>query len=94
MQKSVMAVRLAISVIFLLILPSMLEAENAHGRRPKRSQLMRFASSRRHVRSVPENPSHKSSAKSNESYSWEEEYYEGMPIDHFAYGDGRKFNLR
>jgi hypothetical protein len=65
MEKS-MLMQFTFSLIFLLILPSMLEAEIAHGRRPKRSPLMSFAS-RRYARSMPENPSYKSTAKSNES---------------------------
>jgi hypothetical protein len=30
----------------------------------------------------------------SKKYQWEEKWYSEMPIDHFAFGDARKFKLR
>jgi hypothetical protein len=84
MEKSLMALNM-IAIIFLLILTSMMNADFIH-RRSKRSPLKRF-------RPMPE--SGKGQSQHNTSkYQWTEEWYQGMPVDHFAYGDVRKFKLR
>uniref|UniRef100_A0A0K0F2S4 Lysosomal Pro-X carboxypeptidase (inferred by orthology to a human protein) n=1 Tax=Strongyloides venezuelensis TaxID=75913 RepID=A0A0K0F2S4_STRVS len=44
--------------------------------------------------STKKNDFNDSVRKENNDYEWKEEYYDGMPIDHFNYIDNRTFKLR
>jgi hypothetical protein len=78
-----------IALIFLLILPSMMNADFIN-RRSKRSLLKPF----RPMSESGKGQSQQNTTKSSTKYQRTEEWYEGMPVDHFAYGNTGKFKLR